>query len=106
MSIEIYKKRPLLGNTIGGLSGPAIKPIALRMVYQVARAVKIPIIGMGGISCWEDAVEFIMAGADCISVGTAALTNPIAPVEIKEGLIRFMNDNKYNTLRDIREGFM
>lgn len=82
MVIDINRRKPLLGNIMGGLSGPAIRPIAVRMVWQVAHSVKIPIIGMGGISCGEDALQFMMAGANAVAVGAATMVNPLAPVQI------------------------
>ena len=90
MAIDITQRKPFLGSTSGGLSGPAIKPIALYMVYHVSRAVDVPIIGCGGISCADDAVEFIMAGAAAVEVGTAILVNPNAPLEVVAGIERFM----------------
>ncbi|MBA7600047.1 Dihydroorotate dehydrogenase B (NAD(+)), catalytic subunit [subsurface metagenome] len=90
MAIDISKRRPLLGNTTGGLSGPAIKPIALAMVYEVAGAVDLPIIGCGGITTGSDAIEFIMAGASAVQVGTASFTNPHAPLDVLEGIEQFM----------------
>jgi len=90
IAIDISKRRPLLGNISGGLSGPAIKPIALYMVYEVAQAVKLPVVGIGGISTAEDALEFIMAGASAVQVGTANFSNPQAPIEVLEGIEQFM----------------
>jgi dihydroorotate dehydrogenase (NAD+) catalytic subunit len=90
MAIDIDKRKPLLGSVTGGLSGPAIKPVALAMVYQVAGAVAIPIIGCGGITTAADAIEFIMAGASAVQVGTAGMVNPRAPVDILEGIEEFM----------------
>lgn len=90
MAIDITKRRPILGGISGGLSGPAIKPIALYQVYQVAREVKAPIIGCGGITSADDALEFIMAGASAVQVGTAILVNPHAPLDILDGLEHFM----------------
>ena len=90
MAIDIAKHRPLLGNVSGGLSGPAIKPVALQMVYEVAGVVEVPVIGCGGISSASDAIEFIMAGASAIQVGTASFTNPRAPLDILEGIEQFM----------------
>jgi len=90
MAIDIDKRKPLLGSVTGGLSGPAIKPVALAMVYQVAGAVEIPIIGCGGITTADDAIEFIMAGASAVQVGTAGMVNPRAPVDILEGIEEFM----------------
>lgn len=102
MHIDIRKKAFTLANRTGGLSGPAIKPVALRMVYQVCKAVDIPVIGMGGISCWEDAVEFIMAGATAVAVGTANFYNPAATVEIAEGLAAYVEKEGLTSIKDIR----
>jgi dihydroorotate dehydrogenase (NAD+) catalytic subunit len=90
MAIDTSKQRPLLGSITGGLSGPAIKPVALAMVYEVAGVVAVPIVGCGGITTASDAIEFIMAGASAIQVGTASFTNPHAPIEILEGIMNFM----------------
>jgi len=90
MAIDIKKRRPLLGNITGGLSGAAIKPVALYMVYEVAGRVNIPVVGVGGISSTEDAIEFLMAGATAVQVGTANLSRPQAALEILEGLEEFM----------------
>jgi len=100
MKIDIYKRNFLLANKTGGLSGPAIKPIAVRMVYQVANAVKLPIIGMGGIMTSEDALEFIMAGATAVSVGTANFSNPTATIDVQKGIEEYMR--KYH-IDDIHE---
>lgn len=100
MKIDIHKRTPVLGNKTGGLSGPAIKPIAVRMVYQVAHAVDIPIIGMGGIMTAEDAIEFLLAGATGIAVGTANFINPYATIDIINGIEEYMK--KYN-ISDINE---
>ncbi|BBF41503.1 dihydroorotate dehydrogenase, catalytic subunit [Lachnospiraceae bacterium KM106-2] len=101
MKIDIHKRAFALANKTGGLSGPAIKPVAVRMVYQAANAVKIPIIGMGGISNYEDAIEFMMAGATAISVGTANFNNPYATVEIVDGIKKFMKDNNIDDINNI-----
>ena len=101
MAIDITKRRPLLGNISGGLSGPAIKPVALYMVYQVAKAVDLPIIGCGGIVTANDALEFIMAGASAIQVGTASLTNPCAPLDVLEGIEQFMKKEHINNLSEL-----
>ena len=93
MKIDIHKRCFALANKTGGLSGPAVKPVAVRMVYQVAQAVKVPIIGMGGIATWEDAIEFILAGATGISVGTANFNNPRATQEIAAGIERYLDEN-------------
>lgn len=100
MKIDIHKKAFALANKTGGLSGPAVKPIAVRMVYQVANAISLPIIGMGGIRNAEDAIEFMMAGATGISVGTANFMNPYATVQIVEGMKEYMN--RYG-IKDINE---
>ena len=94
MKIDIYKKTFALANKTGGMSGPAVKPVAVRMVYQVAQAVKLPIIGMGGISTAEDALEFILAGASAVSVGTANFFNPYAAEEVVRGLEDYMKSQK------------
>lgn len=86
MAIDIHSWRPVLGNVVGGLSGPAVKPVAVRMVWQVARAVRCPVIGMGGIMTARDAVEFLLAGASAVAVGTASFVNPRAGVEVAEGI--------------------
>jgi dihydroorotate dehydrogenase (NAD+) catalytic subunit len=90
MAIDINRQRPLLGNFTGGLSGPAIKPVALHMVCEVARAVTIPVVGCGGITMASDAIEFLMAGASAVQVGTASFANPRAPLDVLEGLEHFM----------------
>jgi dihydroorotate dehydrogenase (NAD+) catalytic subunit len=90
MAIDIKKRKPVLGNITGGLSGPAVKPVALAMVWRVAGAVKIPVIGCGGISSAEDALEFLMAGARAVEVGTAALVDPRAPLDIVKGIEKYM----------------
>lgn len=94
MKIDIYKKTFALANKTGGMSGPAVKPVAVRMVYQVAQAVKLPIIGMGGISTAEDALEFILAGASAVSVGTANFFNPYAAEEVVRGIKDYMKSQK------------
>jgi len=100
MAIDIHKRKPVLANIMGGLSGPAIKPVAVRMVYQVAQAVKVPIIGMGGISNGDDAVEFMLAGASAVAVGTANFFNPRATMDVKEGIEDYMK--KYN-IHNVKE---
>ena len=100
MKIDIHKRTFAIANKTGGLSGPAVKPVAVRMVYQTARAVSLPVIGMGGIMNGEDAVEFILAGATAVSVGTANFANPFAAKETAEGILDYMK--KYQ-VEDIRE---
>ncbi len=102
MAIDIKTKRPVLANNVGGLSGPAVKPIALRMVWQVANAVSIPIIGMGGIMTWEDAIEFILAGATAVSVGTACFLDPMAPIKVLNGIQQYLIDQNLECFEDIR----
>ncbi len=101
MAVDIYRRRAVLNNITGGLSGPAIKPIALRMVYEVAKTVDIPVVGMGGISTYEDAIEFIMAGASLIQVGTANFMNPYACPEIIDGIEAFMKKEGIKDLKEI-----
>ena len=101
MKIDIYRRTFALANKTGGMSGPAVKPVAVRMVYQVANAVSLPIIGMGGIATAEDALEFIMAGATAVSVGTANFYNPYATVEIAEGIENFMKKQKVEDIREL-----
>lgn len=101
MKIDIHRQTFALANKTGGLSGPAVKPVAVRMVYQAAHAVKIPLIGMGGISTWEDAIEFILAGASAVSVGTANFYNPAAAAEIAEGIEGYMKKYKFTGIRDM-----
>jgi dihydroorotate dehydrogenase (NAD+) catalytic subunit len=101
MAIDIYKRKPKLKNKFGGLSGPAIKPVAVRMVYQVSRAVNIPVIGIGGISSWQDAVEFLLAGASAVQVGTANFFNPKVTEEIVEGIKNYLTENGYSHVSQI-----
>ncbi len=101
MKIDIYKRKFAIANKTGGMSGPAIKPIAVRMVYQTAQAVKIPIIGMGGIANAEDAIEFILAGASAVSVGAMNFVNPYATVEIVKGIEAYMKMYQVEKLSDL-----
>jgi len=101
MAVNIHTKKPELGNTIGGLSGPAIKPIALRMVWEVSRAVSIPIIGMGGIMNAEDAIEFILVGASAIQIGTANLINPKISKEVLQGIKKYLAQNKIDRIQKL-----
>lgn len=101
MRIDIRTKRPILHNNVGGLSGPAVFPVAVRMVWQVANAVKIPVCGMGGISTWEDAVEMMMAGASTVQVGAALFNDPLTAVKIIDGLEKYVEDNHLNSINDI-----
>ena len=101
MAIDITQRRPFLGGVSGGLSGPAIKPIALHMVYRVSQAVEVPVIGCGGIGCADDALEFIMAGATAVQIGTANLVDPNAPLEVLEGIERFMEREGIKDIADL-----
>ncbi len=102
MAIDIKKKACVFNNGYAGLSGPAIKPIALRMVHQVCKAVNIPVMGLGGISTWQDAIEFIMAGAQIIQVGTATFMKPDISLDIIAGMEKYMEDNHLESLDEIR----
>lgn len=102
MKIDIYRRQPVLARKIGGMSGPAVKPVALRMVYQVCKAVAIPVIGLGGICTGEDAIEFIMAGAAAVAVGSANFFNPYATVDVIEGIEAFMRQQGIENLSEIR----
>jgi len=101
MRIDVNRRRFVLANKTGGLSGPAIKPVAVRMVYQAASAVKIPVIGMGGIASAEDALEFIMAGATAVAVGAANFTDPYTTEKVIEGIGQYMADNKVSDITEL-----
>jgi len=100
MRIDIETRQPILANNVGGLSGPAVRPIAVRMVWQVRSRVTVPIIGMGGVAAWEDAVEMLLAGANAVAVGTAIYADPYAPVKIKQGLLDYL---RCNGIADVNE---
>lgn len=101
MKIDINRRQFALANQTGGMSGPAVKPVAVRMVYQVAHAVKLPVLGMGGIRTAEDALEFIMAGASMVAVGTANFNNPAATVDVIEGIERFMKEQHVEDIHEL-----
>lgn len=101
MAIDVARRQPLLGNRTGGLSGPAIKPVALYMVYEVAGAVGVPVVGCGGITTARDAVEFIMAGATAVQVGTANLTDPRAPSDVIGGIVEFMEQEGIEDIKEL-----
>lgn len=101
MRIDIKSRRPILHNNVGGLSGPAVFPVAVRMVWQVANAVNIPVIGLGGIEKWEDAIEMMMAGANAIQIGTAMFYDPYAPIKIIDGMNKWLEDNHINDINEI-----
>lgn len=101
MRIDINTRRPIIRNNTGGMSGPAIFPIAVRMVWQVANVVNIPIIGMGGISTWQDAVEMLIAGASALQIGTVFFSDPYAPIKINEGINRFLDENGLKSVGEL-----
>lgn len=101
MSIDIHKQRPHLANNTGGLSGPCVKPVAVRMVYQVAQAINIPILGLGGIVTGEDAIEFMLAGAKAVSVGTGNFISPDASIKVVEGIQNYMKQHNIQDINDI-----
>jgi len=101
LAVDVVNMRPALSTVTGGLSGPAIKPVALRMVWQVANAVKIPVIGMGGIMTASDAIEFLLVGASAIQVGTASFIDPGASIKILEGIESYLVNKGYKDIRDI-----
>ncbi len=101
MRIDIRTRRPIITNNTGGLSGPAVFPVAVRMVWQVKKAVKIPVVGLGGISTWQDAVEMMIAGADAIQIGTVLFTDPYAPIKIAEGLNRYLDENGMTSVTEL-----
>ncbi len=101
MAIDIHRRRPVLANNFGGLSGPAVKPVALRMVYEVAHTVRVPVIGMGGITTGDDAVEFMLAGATAVMVGTANFVNPAACVDVVKGIQNYLGMYNFEDVNDI-----
>lgn len=101
MAIDINKRRPVLSTVTGGLSGPCVKPVALRMVWQTYNAVKIPVIGMGGISCWQDAIEFILAGSSAIQIGTHNFIDPTISVKVVDGIKEYLDKNNISSIRDL-----
>ena len=101
MEINIHTQRPTLGNITGGLSGPCIKPVAVRMVWQVAQAVNVPIIGMGGISSFEDAIEFFLAGASAVAVGTANFADPNVTMKICDGIDNYLAEHKLDSIEQL-----
>jgi dihydroorotate dehydrogenase (NAD+) catalytic subunit len=101
MAIDIEKRKPLLSIKTGGLSGPAVKPVALRMVWQVAKAVKIPVIGLGGIACAKDAIEFLMAGATAIEIGTANFLDPTISIKVRDGINDWLDAHGCRSVQEI-----
>ena len=102
MAIDIYKKKPVFDNIYAGLSGPAIKPIALRMVHEVCQVVDIPVIGLGGIRTWQDAIEFIMAGSQAVQVGTANFIKPDITLDIIDGISKYLESEGIKDISEIR----
>ena len=105
MVIDTRRRRPVLGNITGGLSGPAVRPVAVRMVYQTSRAVKIPVVGLGGIEKLDDALQFFIAGASAVQIGTATFYEPRTAETIAEGLERYMAENGFASIADLRGDF-
>lgn len=101
MAVDINKRKPVLSTITGGLSGPCVKPIALRMVWQTYNAVKIPIIGMGGISCWQDAIEFILAGSSAIQIGTHNFIDPAISEKVVDGIAEYLDRNNISSINDL-----
>jgi len=101
MAIDIEKRRPVLSINTGGLSGPAVKPVALRMVWQVAKAVKVPVIGLGGICTAKDAIEFLMAGATAIQIGTANFLDPATPIKVRDGINEWLDAHGCNSVNEV-----
>ena len=106
MAIDAEKRRPILSTITGGMSGAAVKPIALRMVWQVSKAVKIPVIGLGGIMNWKDAVEFLLAGASAIQIGTANFIDPAITVKVSEGINDYLDRHGFTSVKDIIGGLI
>ena len=102
MAIDVRARRPYMANVMGGLTGPAIRPVAVRMVYQVASSVGIPVIGMGGISCAEDALEFLLAGAVAVEMGTANLVSPLAPLEVIDGIRTYLDEEGMRSVAELQ----
>lgn len=101
MRIDINTRKPIIKNVTGGMSGPAVFPVAVRMVWQVKNAVSIPVIGMGGVTTWKDAVEIMMAGADAIQIGTALFTDPYAPIKIADGLNQYLDSHNMKSVTEL-----
>ena len=101
MAIDIEKRKRVLSIGTGGLSGPCIKPVALRMVYQVAHAVQVPVIGLGGISCAKDAIEFLLAGASAIEIGTANFLDPTVSVKVAQGIDEYLEKHGFASVNEI-----
>ena len=101
MAVDINKRKPVLSTVTGGLSGPCVKPVALRMVWQTYNAVKIPVIGMGGISCWQDAIEFILAGSSAIQIGTHNFIDPTISLKVVDGIAEYLDKNNIKSVKEL-----
>ena len=101
MAVDARRRRPQLARVVGGFSGPAVKPVALRMVWQVAQAVEVPVLGMGGITSGTDAVEFLLAGATAVAVGTANFANPCATVDVIDGIIDYCEEQGVSDVNEL-----
>ena len=101
MRIDIRSHRPVLKNNVGGLSGPAVFPIAVRMVWQVANRVKVPVVGLGGIEKWQDAIEMMMAGARAVQIGAAMFSDPYAPIKIVDGMNQWLDEQGIKDVNEI-----
>jgi dihydroorotate dehydrogenase (NAD+) catalytic subunit len=106
MAVDAKSRKPLLSTVTGGLSGPAVKPVALRMVWQVANSVKIPVVGLGGIMNAEDAIEFLLAGASAVQLGTANFIDPQVTVKVVEGIKQYMEENQMNSTKELIGGLI
>ena len=101
MAVNVKTRKPVLSTITGGLSGPCVKPVALRMVWQVAKAVKIPVVGLGGISCANDAIEFLLAGASAIQIGTANFIDPTVTIKVIDGINDYLDQNGFTSVKEI-----
>ncbi|WP_279113178.1 nitronate monooxygenase, partial [Butyricimonas virosa] len=101
MAVNVKTRKPVLSTVTGGLSGPCVKPVALRMVWQVAKVVKIPVVGLGGISCANDAIEFLLAGASAIQIGTANFIDPTVTIKVIDGINNYLDLNGFKSVKEI-----
>ena len=101
MAVNVKTRKPVLSTVTGGLSGPCVKPVALRMVWQVAKVVKIPVVGLGGISCANDAIEFLLAGASAIQIGTANFIDPTITIKVIDGINDYLDENGFKSAKEI-----
>lgn len=101
MAVNVKTRKPVLSTITGGLSGPCVKPVALRMVWQVAKVVKIPVVGLGGISCANDAIEFLLAGASAIQIGTANFIDPTVTIKVIDGINDYLDQNGFTSVKEI-----